>query len=166
MGLSAQIYGLYCPKTGALRYVGKANDAKRRLKSHLRDAKRRNTPVCLWISGLVREGLAPRMEVILSSTDWVTDERSEIRKAIERGADLLNMAPGGNQPFCPHEVAAKNGRNTARLIHSNGPARDLWELKHRLGDLLRRGFVSERTKEKMRFAAMKHPDLFGVWANI
>lgn len=164
--MAAEIYGLYCPTTGALRYIGKANSAKKRLKSHLRDAKRRNTRVCRWIVSLTREGLCPRMEVLVYSADWVVDERAEIRKARENGADLLNMAPGGNQPFCPHDVAVSNGKKTAKLIHSDGPRRELWELKHRLGDLLRRGYVSERTKEKMRYAAAKHPKLFGNWANI
>lgn len=164
--MAAEIYGLYCPTTGALRYIGKANNAQKRLKSHLRDAKRRNTPVCQWIVSLVKQGLCPRMEVLVSSADWVADERAEIRKARESGAELLNLAPGGNQPFCPREVAARNGRKTAQLIHSNGPAKDLWVLKHRLGDALRRGYVSEKTKDKMRYAAARWPHMFGVWANI
>jgi hypothetical protein len=44
------IYGLFDPRTGELRYVGKARDPQKRLKGHL--AARRRTPVYDWIGAL------------------------------------------------------------------------------------------------------------------
>lgn len=32
------IYGLTCPRTGNVRYVGKSSDPKKRLRRHLQDA--------------------------------------------------------------------------------------------------------------------------------
>ncbi len=42
--------------------------------------------------------------------------------------------------------------------------RQVYQLKHKLGILLRDGFVGESAKAKMRQAALKRPDLFGEWA--
>lgn len=41
------IYDIYClidPETKRPRYIGKANDYKKRLQTHLQDSKRRKTP--------------------------------------------------------------------------------------------------------------------------
>ena len=58
------IYALLCPDTRAVRYIGKANDPARRLKTHIRDARRRRTPVYLWLRRLHAEGKAPILEII------------------------------------------------------------------------------------------------------
>jgi hypothetical protein len=49
---TAEIYGLLDPRDGKLRYIGKAVCAAKRLKSHLRDARKRDTPVYRWINEL------------------------------------------------------------------------------------------------------------------
>ena len=48
-----EIYALLCPNTKDVRYIGKANDSEKRLKSHIRDSRRRNTPVYCWIKKLL-----------------------------------------------------------------------------------------------------------------
>jgi hypothetical protein len=47
------------PATNEVRYIGKANDSMKRLKTHIRDSRRRNTPVYSWIKKLASKGLVP-----------------------------------------------------------------------------------------------------------
>lgn len=57
--VQVDIYALCDPDTGDVRYIGKANCAQLRLKSHLRDARIRKTPVYCWINELLAKGLCP-----------------------------------------------------------------------------------------------------------
>lgn len=162
------IYGLRDPRGGGIRYIGKAKDVAKRLKSHLRDATRRNTPVYTWIRGLLAEGILPQAETITwaSPEAWPHVERLCI-KAFSDGSDgLLNVAAGGNEPFCALDVRRENGRRVVSLRASTPERKRLWELKRNMGDHLKRGFVSEATKAKMRAAALRRPDLFSEWATI
>jgi hypothetical protein len=157
-----EIYGLFDPRSGELRYIGKAANAERRLKSHKRDAKRRTTPVYVWMRDLAQAGMSPALKVLeTTGADWQSVERRLIAKHLEAGADLLNLAPGGNEPSCSTAVRAENGRKVAA-------SRDkvIWRIKRDLGDFLKRGYLSEHTKEKMRQAARAKPAMFGDWAGI
>lgn len=130
------IYGLYDPRQdGVIRYIGKANNLKKRLSSHLRDAKRRKTPVYDWINSLTRVGVIPKMILIKESTElhWVNDEISIIAEYKSKDCRLLNVALGGDQPACPREVRADNGRKNAKAIHSDPKRKRLWYLKKELG---------------------------------
>jgi hypothetical protein len=162
----AEIYGLHCPKTGDLRYIGKAVNSRKRLASHLRDARRRHTPLYEWINALSRDGLAPVMKVLCQTWDWPATERAIIAQERESGIRLLNVAAGGNEPHCSTAVRAENGRNNARAVHSDPLRRRVWQLRQQLGVALKKGHLNEQTKEKMRIAARKRPDLFGAWASI
>lgn len=159
----ASIYGLFDPNDGIIRYIGKANDPASRLKCHMRDSLKRDTPVYRWI----RKIGAPEM-VILSSdcADWAAEERRLIAEARARGDDLLNVADGGNAPFCPDHVRAENGRKSAKARVSTPEKRKLYKLKHMLGLLLQAGQVSEETRRKMRQAAVTHPRLLGDWIDV
>ena len=98
------IYGLF-DATGELRYIGKSNNPKKRLGSHLRDAKRLKTPLYAWIN---KHGM-PEMRVLEANCpDWQEAERRHIADARARGERLLNIADGGDEPFCPPEVRASN----------------------------------------------------------
>jgi hypothetical protein len=110
---SVQIYGLLDPRTGTLRYVGKANDAIARFKSHLRDARRRQTPVYDWIKKLQAMGLLPEIVVLAECQPehWPEVERT----IIAQNQGLLNLAEGGNQPFCSLEIRKANGAKNKGL---------------------------------------------------
>lgn len=161
--ICAEIYGLYCPLTGALRYIGKARDSMARLNSHMRDSRRRGTPLYAWIRGL---GRPPIMRVLLVTWCWEADERELIAQHRADGADLLNVAAGGNAPCCPRVVRKANGRKVAASVHGNPLRRRIWEINRQLGSLLGDGRVSEAAKAKLRGAAAKRPDLFGRWGVI
>lgn len=111
MGM-AQIYGLADPETGEIRYIGKANDARKRLASHMRDSTRRDTPVYRWIR---KHGKPSLVILIEASRDWRADERRLIAEARRRGDRLLNIADGGDEPFCPHEVRVANAKKVTVL---------------------------------------------------
>ena len=110
-----EIYGLTDPRTGEVRYVGKAVCAQKRLKSHLRDARRRRTPVYDWINKLGRLGLTPGVVVLVRCEPeaWPDTERRIIAEYRASG-HLLNVADGGDEPHCPVEVRRENGRRNAR----------------------------------------------------
>jgi len=117
-----EIYGLTCPETGRVRYVGKANDSVKRFKSHTRDARRteRKTPVYCWFRSLAVEGKQPGMvvlETVPHGEDW---RQVEMRLIAEHRAlgKMLNVADGGDEPHCPTKVRAGNGvRNAKKRNH-------------------------------------------------
>ena len=163
-----EIYSLCCPVSGAVRYIGKANDTKKRLKSHIRDSKTRNTRVYQWIRSLAKDGLMPVAKVIMvsDSEKWQEHERELISKERENGADLLNMAEGGDQPLCSVETRRENAVKLNHKFATDPKARRIREIKRALGDALRRGYLNEKTKANMRLAAAKSPRIFGEWASI
>ena len=110
----AVIYGLTCPDTGSIRYIGKANNPEKRFASHLRDARTRTTPVYGWITKLVNDGKRPGLVVLEDAQDWVEAERRWIAVSRARGDQLLNVADGGDQPGCRPEVLSANGARTAQ----------------------------------------------------
>lgn len=112
----AEIYGLY-DNHGNLRYIGKANNSVKRLKTHFSDARRRKTPVYCWINSMLANGLMPQMKVlkITDQDSWAIDEKTLIFEARLRGERLLNLADGGDQPKCPIEVRRANGAKNAKM---------------------------------------------------
>lgn len=144
--MPATIYALHHPETGEVRYIGKANDPAKRLAGHLRDMHARRTPVYDWMRTL---GQAPVMSVVEVVPDggWQEAERRHIAEHRQRGARLLNLAQGGDEPYCSPEQRRTNGArmqhhpNTAAARLRNGPAnakkRDalLWAARKRLGML-------------------------------
>lgn len=108
------IYALSDPETGEIRYIGKANNPRARLKSHIRDSRRRNTPVYCWIRRLQADGKEPAMSVVEWVDDWMEAEKRQIASHREAGARLLNLAEGGNEPLCSTEQLRLNGINAAK----------------------------------------------------
>lgn len=166
MDTRAEIYALCCPNTGEVRYIGKANDSAKRLKSHLSDSVRRDTPLYRWIRSLHKDGKLPQIQILAKVEDWKKSEKRLIAEYRKNGARLLNVADGGDEPYCPPEVRAANGRKTAAMIHSDPSAHHIWEIKQVLGGMLKRGELSDARKERLRLAARKAPHIFGLWANI
>jgi hypothetical protein len=142
------IYGLYCPD-GNLRYIGKANDLKKRFASHMRDSKRK-TPVYAWIRSLISKGKKPEMRMIMKSdnSNWERHETEEIAKARLNGDAILNLADGGNQPKCNHETRYKNGKNS-----HNGKYPGIFRAKKALGKILKY-YINSENSEKAQFIRM------------
>lgn len=158
----ASIYGLY-DAAGDIRYIGKANNPERRLASHMRDARRRRTPLYNWIAKHGR----PEMRIIEANCeDWQEAERRIIAEARGRGANLLNVADGGDEPFCSIETRSANGRMLAQRLQEDGELGRLRDMKRRLVVAMRSGYVRNATRERLRAAARKDPGRFGCFAGI
>lgn len=164
---SVEIYTLSCPITGEVRYVGKANNSKKRFKSHLFDSTRRHTPVYLWIRELHAKSLQPVMAII-ETTDvenWKQREKYHISKFREDN-NLLNVAAGGNEPFCSLATRAQNGRKVAKAIHEDIRSKKLWSIKRQIkGDLhffKKRGLTEayNRIAQKCNSLSSRFPALF------
>jgi len=100
------IYGLQCPITEQIRYIGKSNKPKKRYTNHLNDKNdyHRNR----WINKLKSLGLKP-MLVIIDEVDecfWEEFEIKYIRLFKSFGADLVNTTGGGD--FTPDSKGEKN----------------------------------------------------------
>lgn len=118
---------------GNARYVGKANDPEARLKSHIRDSRRRNTPVACWI-----RSTTPSMIVldIVPANEWRAEERRWIASFRRWGVPLLNLAEGGDEPYQTPEQRAENGRRAARARVSTPIAKKAYEFRRRMGGLM------------------------------
>lgn len=160
----ADIYALRDPITKDIRYIGKANSASKRLASHIRDSSARDTPVYRWIRKLAKQGLIPVIDVLEVAEDWIEAERRLIAVSRAQGCRLLNVAAGGDEPYCSLAVRAENGRKIAEAIHFDPFRRRAWELNKAIGSALQKDQVSNATRAKLRAAALKSPKLFGRFA--
>lgn len=157
------IYALCDPISGEIRYIGKANDPAKRFASHLHDSKRRKTPVYDWINKLNMQNAVPTMQVLASSVgDWRELEPLLIKQYLDDGARLLNLAKGGDEPYCSYEIRAMNAQKATKARVKNQMAARIYELKRCLSIYLAQGHGSTLAKDKIKTAALKRPDLFGT----
>lgn len=94
------IYGLLCPLSGDIRYIGKSVNPKRRLNGHLTGAKTGayNHHTSRWIRKLDRNNLRPDLVVLQElkdGEDWRSAERDWISAALASGWPLTNSTAGG-----------------------------------------------------------------------
>jgi hypothetical protein len=91
------IYGLRDNKNNIFRYIGKTNDLKIRLKSHILESKRlKKTRKHHWINKVINDGgiiEIVEIEVVDRNDKWEDREKFWINKY--SGNDLTNHANGG-----------------------------------------------------------------------
>src|SRR5947209_7493807 len=87
------------PRSSEIRYVGKTNNPKQRFKDHIRLVKedRDQSHKAAWLKQLFALGLLPIFKIVKDTTEdeWAEDERTIIRTLRANGANLTNLAPGG-----------------------------------------------------------------------
>ena len=156
------IYTLSDPDTGEVRYVGKANNAENRLKSHLRDSLTRKSPLYSWVRKLTAKGKSPTMQVlrVVDEVDWCEAEREAIA-CYRIAGGLLNIADGGEEPYCSPEVRSANGtKMNSRLTH----------LKREITKAVNNPLICAEKRETwrvaMRYCAANRPDLFPKWVGV
>jgi len=90
------IYALNDPETGRIRYIGKSNNLKERIRMHLKDKK--HTHKCHWIQSLLARDLKPRLQILaeVSEDRWQMWERGYIEIFRNAGYDLVNGTDGGD----------------------------------------------------------------------
>ncbi len=95
-----KIYGLVCPFTGEIRYIGKTEDSlHRRMNNHLAEARK----FCVshkqrWLRKCLKIGLIPYiwlLEEVAENACWKERECAWIARAKEFGLDLTNQTMGG-----------------------------------------------------------------------
>lgn len=90
------IYALNDPRTGLMRYIGKADNPQTRFYKHiftLGTKDHRGT----WLRSLLREGLKPELQILLEIPQeaWKRIERQFIKTYRSLGFDLVNGTEGG-----------------------------------------------------------------------
>ena len=95
------IYTLTDPRTGVVRYVGKSDNPKKRLGSHLRESRvEKSCHRHDWINSLQSAGLIPILSIIeeCPRDAWAEREIHWIAFYRATGNDLTNNAAGGVGP--------------------------------------------------------------------
>lgn len=93
------IYTLSDPNTGLVRYIGKTNDIKMRIRRHLsNNSLSSSTKKNNWIISLLRNNQIPIIEMLdeVNSEDIDFYEKFYISLFISWGFDLLNGTEGGD----------------------------------------------------------------------
>ena len=94
------IYGLFCPVSGGLRYIGKSMNPQKRLSAHVSAAIRGATDHhhARWIRKLAESNLKPDLRIlheVQPGERWQEVERHLISDALGRGISLTNSTAGG-----------------------------------------------------------------------
>jgi group I intron endonuclease len=95
------IYTLIDPITNAVRYIGKTNNIKSRLKTHIICSKNKKTHKDFWIQRLLKLGVKPIIEVLEEieiGCDWQSAEIYWISQFKLWGFNLVNSTDGGENP--------------------------------------------------------------------
>lgn len=96
------IYVLLDPMTYAIRYVGKADNPKLRLREHISKSVREKGRKPKWIRSLIADGLRPVIQAIdeVKQSEWQAAEAAYIEYYLSIGCDLTNDTPGGDGWGC------------------------------------------------------------------
>lgn len=164
--MTAEIYALCHPLTQEVRYIGKANNSAKRLRSHLRDMRTRDYPVYRWMRKLAASWLCPVVKVLETTEDWREAEVRLIEQSRARGVRLLNVAAGGDQPACSPETRSANGKRLVAMLRANPVQARLRDLKRLIMTNIREGRGSNYTRIRLRAAADANPKLFGIFSSI
>lgn len=92
------IYGLRCPVSGEIRYIGKSTQPHKRLKAHLGAAKRceYDHHTARWIRSVGDGAIALEiLDTLDAGSDWQERERHWIAAAECMGWPLTNSTAGG-----------------------------------------------------------------------
>lgn len=91
------IYALRDPRTQEIRYIGKSDSPKQRMRSHIGNATRENNHRSHWILLLRSFNLQPLLQIVdeVIRCEWQAAEAAYILFYKEEGCNLLNGSPGG-----------------------------------------------------------------------
>jgi len=105
------IYGLVDPRTDEIRYIGKANDIRQRLKNHLNPARYRPTHKFNWIRKLRRLNMKPYLIILdeVPINDWKFWEKFWIQLIKSWGFNLVNHTEGGEGLTYGNQTSFKKG---------------------------------------------------------
>jgi len=96
------IYTLIDPKDNQVRYIGKTNNLKQRLYSHINKSKSGfNSPIHCWIRKLLDLNLKPSISIqeICNQDNWEEREKYWIQYYREKYENITNVSDGGITPL-------------------------------------------------------------------
>ena len=106
------IYCLIDPRDNQIRYIGKSNNPKQRLKNHCNPARYRPTHKFNWIRKLRQLELKPILK-ILEEVDieiWKQKEKYWIDFYKSEGCNIVNYTDGGDGLSFGNQTSFKKGR--------------------------------------------------------
>lgn len=92
------IYSLSDPLTGEIRYIGKANNPKKRILDHVKEGKTSNKSHKIsWVKSLISKDLMPIVEIVdeVPKSEWEFWETFWISQFKAWEFKLTNISPGG-----------------------------------------------------------------------
>lgn len=106
------IYALCEPGTRTVRYIGKANNPKRRLNDHLRTSIKENNHLGRWLQSLDKKPTLVVLSEVLGD-QWKIEEKRYINSGKILGLRLTNSTDGGDGVHNPSAEtrAKKSGKN-------------------------------------------------------
>lgn len=115
---TTNIYVLREPITNEIRYVGKTNSPKQRLKNHLNKLRDTNTHKRNWINKLRKDKLKPIFEIIdtVPIDEWQYWEKHYITKFKNEGCNLVNYTDGGDGLNFGNQTSFKEGHNIVSIV--------------------------------------------------
>jgi GIY-YIG catalytic domain len=116
------IYQLTDPRDGSIRYVGKTNNLRIRLKGH-KNLRNNYTRCNAWKKELQALGLQPKMEVVEEVADeatWIEREQYWIDRRRAEGNILTNEAAAGASPRIGNTVS-EYAKQLARERYTGRP---------------------------------------------
>jgi hypothetical protein len=119
------LYGLYCPYTNNLKYVGiTTKSLSNRLTTHLRTPTNKN--ISMWFNELKLDSKKPEIKLISeyqTRSDLLQAEIEKIKKCRESGIKLFNISDGGNTPPMLGKTHSEKTKNIMREnnIGKNNP---------------------------------------------
>ena len=149
------IYGLFDPRDGRLRYIGKAANPRFRLTKHRNpDGIAKEFTVGRWVLHLKSLGLDPVMVVFdwVGKDEWADVERAYIAQARADGIDLANLSPGGDgSQGAGHGPEARAKVSAAQKGRKRAP-----ETRAKISENLHGRAVSPETRAKMRASRLAY----------
>lgn len=142
--MTTKIYTLTDSNTNEVRYVGKANDPKKRFLKHCVISNKK-THKTNWINKLINEGKKPILDIIdeVSINQWIFWETYWISQFKAWGFKLTNNTHGGDGCTFGNQTSFKKG-------HKLGVGRELSdETKDKIRKVRLGSTAGEKTKIKM-----------------
>jgi len=158
------VYALRCPSTGDIRYVGKTNSLKTRLKRYVAcnpNDKKHNLQFYTWLEELRSIGVKPLITVlsICNDDNWGQAEKDWINFLRESGCSLLNLATGGRGPNLGYKKIVsddtKNKLRLARQAQLNNPE---FRERHSMGVKRWYATLTQEQREHLRQAGRTELD--------
>lgn len=148
-----ELYGLYCPNTDELKYIGiTKNGLRKRLNSHLKNPT--NQFISSWFNDLKHENKKPIIRQIKECESYdalLQSEIYEINKCRNLKIDLYNMSEGGDINPMLGKTHTEEARKKISLTHKGRiiPEEEKLKRKQRLKELWSDPYWSKKVREKM-----------------